>query len=400
MSTIVDYARTSRDSFVERPLGRVDSLCLSWLAYLRFPEGLGIEGRAGLRLLDLAALGYTTQMTAPIHDASESGRLFDALAASLRFSQVRACLHVAESSEAEGMQFSATTFVLPDGAGSCVCFRGTDDTVLGWKENFHFACAGAIPAQRRAVRYLEDAICELGGRFWVCGHSKGGALAAYAAGMANDETRAHITACCSHDGPGLCPEITADPAWHGDVPLDKTVPHESLVGMLFERSQSGLAVVRSTAEGVMQHAPFTWEVTGKDFVYEQGMSYDAWRTAQRINDWLEATSPSDRVAFADMLAWLADATGEQSCSGLLARWGSNAQAMRAALAGAPAQDRELFDRVTDELVTTLVLGSAQEHARAEAGTREASDAAARRVEDLTARANDHFSKLDRLTGGR
>ena len=400
MSTIVDYARTARDGFAERPLGRVDALCLSWLAYLRFPEGLGIEERAGLRLLDLSVLGYTAQMTAPLHDAKESALLFDALAASPRFSQVRACLHVSESSETEGMQFSATTFVLPDGAGSCVCYRGTDDTVLGWKENFHFACAGAIPAQRRAVRYLEDAVSELGGSFWACGHSKGGALAAYAAGMANDETRAQITACYSHDGPGLCPEITTDPAWHSDVPLDKTVPQESLVGMLFERSQSGLAVVRSTAEGVMQHAPFTWEVAGKDFVYEQGMSYDAWRMAQRVNDWLEATPLEDREAFADLLAWLADATGEQSCSGLLRRWNSNSQAMRAALAGAPAADRALFDRVTDELVTTLVLGSAQEHARAEAGTREASDAAARRIEDLTARANDHFSKLDRLTGGR
>ena len=398
MASIVSYARAARDTFADRPLCQVDQLCLACLAYLRYPDWLGVDNRAGIRLADLADERLVPLLTQGLHDPSCTAELVRALGGSPRFGNVRACLHASESSEEQGMQFSATTFVLPDGAGAVAAFRGTDDTVLGWKENLRLAGDDALPAQRRAASYLGQVVEELGCRFWVCGHSKGGALACYACGVADDATRAQIVGCLSFDGPGLSPQLRGGADWHDDVPCEKVVPRGSLVGMLFERSQQGMTVVRSSAEGVYQHDPFTWETDGMGFTCERGMDYEAWRLSQRLNDWLEDMGPADRASFVELLGWMMDATAETSFSALLRRWSSNSEAMRALLESGPAEDRELFERVMGDLVVTVLLGSAREHQRTEAGTRERADQASRQVEDLSARVNDRLSKIDRLTG--
>ena len=398
MAGITNYAHAARDTFAQRPVTRVDALCLAWLAYVRFPEELGVDNRAGVRLADLAQDWLRPHLTAGLHNPQRSWDLLCAVASSPRYGNVRACLHASETDAASGMQFSATTFVLPEGGGAVTAFRGTDNSTLGWKENFWLACDHAIPAQQRAVSYLQEAIAELECPFWVCGHSKGGALATYACGVAAEEVRERVRGCFSFDGPGLPPEMHGAKGWHDDVPVQKLVPRSSLVGMLFERSQAQLVVVRSSASDVMQHDPLTWEVAGNDFVIEHGLDYDAWRLSQRLNDWLCAMKSSERESFAELMGWLIDVTAEQTLSGLLARWQTNAQAMRSALAAAPASDRERFERVMNDLVATVVLGSAQEYARPQAGTPEAAQAAARQVEDLSVHVNDRLSRIDELLG--
>ena len=397
MASIVNYVLSATDTFEERPLGRVDSLVLSWLAYYRFPEGLDTKSLAGVRMADLTEGDLGSKLAANVHDASNSSTLLQALSLSPRFRDVRVCLHLEDSDADEGYQFSATTFVLPGGV-AYVAFRGTDNTTVGWKENFRLACPEPVGAQRLAAAYLWQVAEQVGGPLVVGGHSKGGNLAAYACAMADDEVRGRILQCYSHDGPGLHPALREAPGWHDDVPVEKTVPRESLVGMVFERSQERLVVVRSSAEGVMQHSPFSWEVRGNDFVLEQGLSYDAWRLSQRLNDWLEEMGPEACTSFVRQLSWLGDATGEASFSGLLGRWSSNRQAMRAALAAAPEEERRSFERTMDDLATTLLLGSAREHERPEVGSPEAASAAARTVEDLSARVSDSLSRIDQYLG--
>lgn len=399
MATIMEYARSATQSFADKPLTDVDALCFAWLSYFRLPTGLGVDNRAGVRIVDLCDEQLIPLMTAHLHDVDSSVALLRSMAASPRFANVRACLYVAQTDESTGMQFSATTFVLPDGAGSCIAFRGTDDTTLGWKENFRFACAKAIPAQKRARTYLQETVAELGGTIYVCGHSKGGALAAYACGTADADTRSQITRCYVFDGPGINKELKQDARWSDDVDVVKIVPHESLVGMLFERSQQALCVVRSTQVGVMQHAPFSWVVGEDGFVRERGVSYDAWRLSQRLNDWLDAMKPSQREEFAKLLAWLVDVTAEESFSSLLRRWSANREAMRAALQAGPQEDRELFERTMDDLVATVLLGSRQEIGvdRDETPTGTA-NAASRKLEDISAKTNDRLSRIDKLLG--
>ena len=49
-------------------------------------------------------------------------------------------------------QFSAITIVIPDGS-ICVSFRGTDDTIIGWKEDCNLSVYETVPAQKDGVEY-------------------------------------------------------------------------------------------------------------------------------------------------------------------------------------------------------------------------------------------------------
>ena len=362
MPTIVDYVLRETDTLSQKPLSRVDSLCLSWLSYLRFPVESTARTAQGVRLADLDRDEWRLKMVAALHDSDTSEALFRAMVASPRFRDIIVSLHVDERNDEEGKQFSATTYLLPSG-GAYVAFRGTDDSLVGWKENFGLACSEGIPAQVSALAYLQLAAMSAEGPLWVGGHSKGGNLAVYAARKAPDAVRARIERCFSHDGPGFCPEAIAAGGWHDDVEVDKTIPTESLVGMLFEKNQQGFAVVKSSEQSIMQHSPLSWQVEGHDFACVAGMDYSAWKLVRRLNDWLAEHDTASRLAFANTLAWLADVTAETSFSSLIQRWQGNSEAMRAALDAAPAEEREAFEAAMEDLVTTLLLGSATEYDR-------------------------------------
>ena len=398
MPTIIDYALREKDTLSERPLCRVDSLCLSWFSYLRFPVESTARTAQGVSIADLDNEAWNLKMVAALHDSDASTKLLKAMAASPRFRDIRVALHVDERNDEEGKQFSATTFLLPDG-GAYVAFRGTDDSVVGWKENFGLACSPGIPAQVSSLAYLQLAALSADGPLWVGGHSKGGNLAVYAARKAPDQVRARIQACFSHDGPGFCPEALATGGWHDDVSIDKTIPTESLVGMLFEKNQQGFAVVKSSEQSIMQHSPLSWQVNGRDFACVAGMDYSAWKLVRRMNDWLSEHDTASRTAFADMLGWLVDVTAETSFSSLIQRWSGNSEAMKAALAAAPAGERAAFEDAMEDLVTTLLLGSATEWSREPKTPTQAAASAERQVDDLTARFNSKLADLERRTGG-
>ena len=398
MPTIVDYVLRERDTFAERPLCRVDSLCLSWLSYLRFPVESTARSAEGVSLADLDRDEWRLKMVAALHDSDTSEALLRSMAASPRFSGVRVALHVDERNDEEGKQFSATTFLLP-GGGAYVAFRGTDDSIVGWKENFGLACSAGIPSQVSALAYLQLAALSEDGPLWVGGHSKGGNLAVYAARKAPDQVRSRVRACFTHDGPGFCPEAVAAGGWHDDVTVDKTIPTESLVGMLFEKNQQGFAVVKSSEQSIMQHSPLSWQVEGRDFACVAGMDYSAWKLVRRLNDWLAEHDTASRLAFANTLAWLADVTAETSFSSLIQRWQGNSEAMRAALDAAPAEEREAFEAAMEDLVTTLLLGSATEYDRSPKTPTQAAASAERQVDDLTAKFNSKLADLERRTGG-
>jgi len=396
VETIVDYVLSAQDTFGERPLGRVDSLVLSWLAYLHLPLEAGVGTAEGALVTSLD--DWRLSMVSTLHNRKQSSLLFSACALSRRFADMRACLHVDEVSETEGKQFSATTFRLSDGS-SYVAFRGTDNTLVGWKENFSMAFSQAIPAQRAAAAYLAKACAKVTGPVYVGGHSKGGNLAVYATCTATDEVRVRISRCFTHDGPGFLAETLESPAWHADdVAIDKTVPEESVVGMLFEKHEAEVNVVKSTSPGIMQHSPFGWCVEGNDFKTVAGMGYETYRLMRRFNDWLRAMTPAERERVAQTLAWLVDVTGESTLSGIISSWDISKRQMQVALDVLPASEREFLAGALSELAATLLLGS-KEEIDPDVSTPEARFAASeRRIDDITAHFNSHLSRLDRMGG--
>ena len=127
--------------------------------------------------------------------------LFQAAGENPRYANVRLGAVVEHINQGEQTQFAAATFQLPDGhkrrkptyKGTLVIsFRGTDDSLIGWKEDFNMAFQYPVPAQRSASAYLDMVARLWEGPIILVGHSKGGNLAIYAAMNADPKVRKRI----------------------------------------------------------------------------------------------------------------------------------------------------------------------------------------------------------------
>ena len=407
MANIIDYVRAASESFTERPLNRVDSLVLSWLAYARIPEEAPEAATAeGISLTRLVAEKSMVGMTAPMYDRSSSEALLNAVAASPRFGAVRVALAQDKGSLENQMQFAAVTFIVPGDAssaagsqplGAFVAFRGTDDTLVGWKENFNMAFLSATPSQVAARDYLNQVAEALSCPLWVGGHSKGGNLAVYATSTCAAQARARVQTCFMHDAPGFTEEVRAAAAWtDAENIIDRTVPEESIIGLLFGSREDNLTVVQSTNPGILQHAPFSWVVEGNDFATAGAISYDAYRTNKRLGAWLKTLDAAQRERFVGIVYKLATATGEPTLSAILGSLqdGSLDLALRR-LDGLPEADRVFFMDAAGDLVATLLLGAAPTNPQTPT---ERADDAQDKIDDLSARFDDRMAKLDKYLG--
>lgn len=394
MADIVDYVRSCRETFKERPLCRVDSLVLSCLSYLWIPEEVSDAASSeGVALIDLDDPKMRLSLTAPIGNSKSHERLLEAVATSPRYFNVRATLATEQSDKDVERQFAAVTFMLPSGE-AYVSFRGTDNSLLGWKEDFNMAFSRTVPAQEAAAAYLARVAAETDAPLYAGGHSKGGNLAVYAVMMADAATRARVLHCYTHDGPDFPEELVSDPSWAGEWNLvEKTVPGESLIGLLLGSHGEDPIIVRSSREGVMQHDPFSWMVEGNDFVREKALSYDAYRNGKRINAWLRARSVETRERFVDILFRVVRASGEVTFSGLVRSLSDGSLSlMLQRLDGLPEQDRDFFYSELSDLVATLLLGPAP---KTPVTTTEKVSAAVDKVDDITARFNDTMARWEK-----
>ena len=163
-------------------------------------------------------------------------------------------------------QFSALTVFSPDGI-KYVSFRGTDDTIVGWKENCELAVKEVVPAQLDARAYLEWAAATYDGPIIVCGHSKGGNLAVYAACTVSEEIQDRILEVNCYDGPGFMPAfLETDGYKRMQDKITAFVPYVSIVGMLL--TQVGrLDVIQASNAGATGHDGFTWDVFRDRFIH-------------------------------------------------------------------------------------------------------------------------------------
>lgn len=157
-------------------------------------------------------------------------------------------------------QFSALTVQSPDGV-NYISYRGTDDTIVAWKEDCELAVLDTVPAQRDALKYLEWAAKAYEGPLVVCGHSKGGNLAVYASCMASEAVQERIIEVYNYDGPGFMEPFFENEGYKRmEKKIRTVVPYKSIVGMLL--NQAGALDVIQTEEnvGIGGHDGCTWEV--------------------------------------------------------------------------------------------------------------------------------------------
>lgn len=308
-------------SFEEKPFGPVDGLVMAHFSYYVFdgivPVSFGKERAVKLR--ELEGRMDPDHFISVTWERTGNRELFYKIIQSRRFRSTAACCYVNETDEESGMQFSAITLLLGNG-DIYIAFRGTDDALIGWKEDFYMAYRTPVAAQERSRTYFEEVahlmMRKRHARFYLGGHSKGGNLAVYAAITCKDKLKRRIGAVYNYDGPGFRPDHL-DRFDKGQIEdkIIKYIPSESFVGMLMQGEEKYI-LIESSEIGVLQHIPLSWKIEGSNFVISDKQDMRRMQLYRKMNTWLFALDREKIKGFLDSFFELLETTQAQTLSEL------------------------------------------------------------------------------------
>lgn len=357
MANIIDYlAWRGEFPFGVTPWNEVDGLLAAVLSYLNFH---GPVDHRGWTLREAKRIDLLME--------SDSGsfalrkKTFEAMADSVRFGDCRMHHFIALTDEELSMQFSAECLDLPDGT-MCVIFRGTDNTLVGWREDFNMAYQTQVPAQAAAAYYLNKAAKETKGPIRLIGHSKGGNLAVYAAASVSKRIQGRIESVWSYDGPGMNMEMAKSEGFERiREKIHSYIPQSSVIGLLMEYYKP-YTVVRSTAKGLEQHDPLTWQVYGGRFEELPAIDKTAGVVCETLHECLTNSTPEQRAAFVDALFRMADNTNATKMSDILNEKFRSLRKMMGGRKDVDPETRRAFNRLIAQAVS-IGVGNVVERVR-------------------------------------
>lgn len=352
MGTILDYIREYGDyTFSEKPLNEVDSLVLCQFAYLKFDGIVPGAGEHG----DAVSMGFLEnhqdkdRLFADERYRENNTALFRGMLDSARFSTLRMNYYVNMIETDKETQFSAVTFFLEDGT-IYAAYRGTDETIIGWKEDFNLAFSKPVTGQLRSVEYLNEVASEFEKPFFMGGHSKGGNFATYAAMNCKEEIRNRIVKIYNHDGPGFRPEIRKQGNYDEIAgKVVKIIPHSSLVGMLLESHAAGYMVVESRSFGLLQHDPYSWLVREDEFVRVKDIYKGRRFMDETLNEWILSLNEEQIHSFVDTLYEVVSASKAVTLIDFTADWKKSMMAVAAAFKGLDEETASMLKRIIASL---------------------------------------------------
>ncbi len=299
MADIFDYLKWRGDlTFAQDPPNRVDALIFSTLSYLSFGGRAEAYPERPISLLDASEDFFRLPDIQNRYRVKTDLSLLMAAAETKRFGAAMVTQYRSIFIPTEDTQFAAVTFLLDDGS-AFLAYRGTDSSLVGWKEDFNMTFQETIPAQRLALQYAQQVAEDFPMPLRLGGHSKGGNLAVFAAVKAPAALRARILGVYNHDGPGFTGYLLDDPVYREMIPrIDTTVPQSSVIGMLLEHEEP-YTIIRSTRLGLMQHDPYSWEVMGRDFLPMEEITADSHFLNLTIKRWLADMSIQERNQVVD-----------------------------------------------------------------------------------------------------
>lgn len=304
-SNVFDYLKWRGDLPLTRdPLNEVDNLILSMISFIDFSSLIGgvddhnmtmtlSEAMTCVKLAGSDRMHFGALIPTTVFDlamrASES----------VRFGGATVFAFENRIDPAETMQFAAVSFLLSDGS-LFAAFRGTDDTLVGWREDLNLSFS-EVPAQHCAAAYLARVAKRFPGPIRTGGHSKGGNLAIWAAVHAPSEVRARILTAQSNDGPGFNPSFFELPGYREmEDRILTLIPQSSIVGILLERCRH-YKIIRSTQTAIMQHEPCSWVVEATCFEEVAERSAFGRRAETMLRGWIGSMGEEERREFTEVL---------------------------------------------------------------------------------------------------
>lgn len=311
MADMLDYLAWRGDiEFTQMPVNPVDALIFSTLSYIDFKDIVPDNPLQSISLEEAAAGLFS--LTDPVSRTrvKKDLELLKAVAESARFDNIRMSFYRSILIPEEDTQFAAVTIFLEDGS-AYIAFRGTDNTLTGWKEDFNMSFQSSIPAQHLALEYMQEFAAAHPIPIWMGGHSKGGNLAVYAAAKCGELLQKRIVEVYNQDGPGFSQAMMDDPGYRSILPKIRSyVPQSSVIGMLLEHEEP-YTIIKSNQVGLMQHDPYTWMVMGANFLQVEELTADSRFLDRTFKNWLSQMSNEERSEFFDTVFELLESTGAE-----------------------------------------------------------------------------------------
>lgn len=318
MSNIIEYVKWRGDlSIKQSPFNEVDNLILSMFSYLSIENIMWDDSKITINEIYRRAESVGIPENTFFH--KENAKLLKILAYSERFGSLYITQPISKIDETQQKQFYAVTILLPDNT-IYVSYRGTDNNLIGWKEDFNMAFSSQIPSQKDAVKYLEKIAKTTKKKIRLGGHSKGGNLAIYAATFCSADVKKRIIDVYNNDGPGMNYEIINRKEYREIVKRVHTyIPQSSVIGRLLYHKEKYI-IVQSLQKGIMQHDPYSWQVLNKEFITLTELTNESDITDKVIKDWLESVNPEKREQFIDVIYQILTKTNINSVDKLGDNW--------------------------------------------------------------------------------
>ncbi|MBP3396280.1 MAG: DUF2974 domain-containing protein [Clostridia bacterium] len=348
MGSLFEYISWRGDiSLANVPVTPVDALIFSLLSYLNLigivPEGTDEP----IRLSEAAERWLAEPHVEKTAFERNHTLLLRAVKDTVRFGELSVVAARKIHDRSAGVQFGALSFLLP-GQTVFVAFEGTDDSLVGWKEDLRMGYECPIPGHLKAAEYtLAVANAFPLRRLLLGGHSKGGNLALYAAVKGAPAYRHRIAGVYNHDGPGFCDDTVSTPAYL--EMRDRIVtylPEASIVAVLLEHDNN-YQIVKSTNKGLLQHDGYSWQVEGGSFVFSEERTPFGKKTEAVIARFLQETTPEHKRQFVETLFQLLEASEEDSLTALGKK--KSLQNILRAYTGLAPEVREMLSQTVSKL---------------------------------------------------
>lgn len=303
---INDYLNWRGDlTFFQDPFNEVDALALSMATYVELDRIVSSDLKEQIPFCQAAELLTTHLEEKKYHKTGliipeEVITLFLTLAQCNRYKNLRLSGYINHIDEENEKQFAAVTFQNDNGE-LYIVYRGTDDTIVGWREDFNMAFLDVLPAQKEAALYYREVLRSLKGKVRIMGHSKGGNLSVYSAVRGGKLGQKRLLKVYCLDGPGFLEDFfSCDSYQNISEKIFWYLPYESIIGNVLTHGQNEV-VVKSTAKGIMQHNPLSWCLNRNSFVREKELSKEATLAHLAISECMDKLTLEQRKQFVGII---------------------------------------------------------------------------------------------------
>ena len=358
MKNMLDYIKEfGHVSFEERAFSEIDALVLTELEYLPLEKVVPSDenGENFVTVKEIAE--YMQEHKQELFDENpmmiteERHEVSQVIADAPRFQSLKFFGVVSEWDKDTTKQFAAVT-VEVEPSVRLVVFRGTDETLIGWKEDFLMTYSPLVAAQTDAKEYLAKKASFWGGDLMISGHSKGGNLAIYAAATQEEDVQLRIVDIFCFDSPGLYRSVLETKGYQNIVPLAmRYIPQDSLVGLMLE-SEVPYVIVKSNATGAMQHSAMTWEIEDGQFIKMEKLTKNSQLNDQTFKKWTESVSDEELELFWNVFFELLFSVGIDTVNDLYGQFMHYVQEFLKAAGDMDEEKRELLTRIALLLVST------------------------------------------------